>query len=74
MALTKEDIKRIKRMVDKHNMKYKLFMESKHCIEALERDAECVVIRSTFPGENNKYIISAVKKGDKYVFTERYIV
>lgn len=74
MKLAKEELNFIKKMVDKHNMKYGLFMESKHCIETLEGDTECVVIRSRYPGENNKYIVSVVKKGDKYVFTERYIV
>lgn len=74
MKLAKEELNFIKKILNNRNTEYKLFMNSKYCIETLEGDAECVVIRSRFPGENNKYIVSAVKKGDKYVFTEHYIV
>ena len=74
MKLATEELNFIKKMVDKHSMKYELFIDSKDCIETLEEDTECVVKRSRYPGVNNKYIVSAVKRGDKYVFTEHYIV
>lgn len=74
MKLTQKDVDYIKRITNRHNGKCELFIKSKDCVELLDDDEECIVMYSEYPGENNKYIIGAVKKGNKYVFIENYIM
>lgn len=73
MMWEKKDVEIIKSIIDRHNGRVEMMVESKNCLDALESDNECVVTHSKYPGEKNKYIVEGTKLDNKYVFIESYI-
>lgn len=51
MMWVNRDVEIIKRIIDRHNGRVDMMVESKKCLDALKADIECVVTHSKYPGE-----------------------
>ena len=51
MMWEKKDVEIIKSIIDRHNGRAEMMVESKNCLDALETDNECVVTHSKYLGE-----------------------
>lgn len=58
----KKDVELIKRTIDRLNGRIDMQADSKHCVEALEADTECLVIRSKYPGEKISTLLRVIKE------------